>query len=165
MSLCRKHNIEYHDSPVGECPVCVRDERDELARLVTDLERKRDQLSLALAVVEMQRDQAVRDAEGAAELADALHRVQQERDRLQQIASENAAQCRTWSEQHGKRMDQIGALEKERDRLRGQLDEASRLLDEVMSWHKDKNSPDYNECDKAECFWCEQAGKVVNAES
>jgi hypothetical protein len=43
--------------------------------------------------------------------------VRDERDWLRSIASENEKQCRAWSEQHGKRMDQIEAMETELDRL------------------------------------------------
>jgi hypothetical protein len=28
------------------------------------------------------------------------------------------------------------------------------LAKEVMAWHRDHNSPDYNECDKDPCHWC-----------
>ncbi len=31
------------------------------------------------------------------------------------------------------------------------------LVGEVVKWHSDPNSPDYNECDKARCLWCEEA--------
>jgi len=34
------------------------------------------------------------------------------------------------------------------------LQKALALLDEVCSWHRDEESPDYNECDKEPCQFC-----------
>lgn len=42
--------------------------------------------------------------------------------------------------------------------------DAERLLREVMSWHADPKSPDYNECDTAPCRWCEQAAAALRAD-
>ena len=36
------------------------------------------------------------------------------------------------------------------------------LVREVMFWHRDKKSSDYNECDTAPCHWCEQAQKAID---
>jgi hypothetical protein len=35
------------------------------------------------------------------------------------------------------------------------------LLSEVMGQHADPEAPEYNECDKARCNWCERAAKVL----
>lgn len=35
------------------------------------------------------------------------------------------------------------------------------LVIEVMTWHADRNSPDYNECDREMCHWCANAAKLV----
>lgn len=35
------------------------------------------------------------------------------------------------------------------------------LLEEVVSAHRDIESPDYNECEKDMCQWCEDANKVL----
>jgi hypothetical protein len=46
------------------------------------------------------------------------------------------------------------------DKLNAKTKEAIiELLDEVMGWHADPDSPDYNECDKPgeACSWCCQA--------
>lgn len=34
------------------------------------------------------------------------------------------------------------------------LDDAILLLKDVMRWHRDNQSADYNECDKDPCYWC-----------
>ena len=39
--------------------------------------------------------------------------------------------------------------------------ESRQLLREVIGWHADPESPDYNDCDKAKCAWCEHADKVL----
>jgi hypothetical protein len=31
------------------------------------------------------------------------------------------------------------------------------LVAEVMRWHRDPKSPDYNKCDKSPCAWCAEA--------
>lgn len=36
------------------------------------------------------------------------------------------------------------------------------LLREIMQAHADPDSPEYNECDKARCFWCEQAAAELD---
>lgn len=35
------------------------------------------------------------------------------------------------------------------------------LISEVMLWHSDPESADYNECDKTPCMWCENARKLL----
>ena len=35
------------------------------------------------------------------------------------------------------------------------------LLMEVCEAHRDFNSPDFNDCLKSPCHWCEQATKVI----
>lgn len=39
------------------------------------------------------------------------------------------------------------------------------LVREVMSWHADKESSDYNECDKSKCHWCEMASDALGESS
>jgi hypothetical protein len=34
-------------------------------------------------------------------------------------------------------------------------------LAEVLRWHSDPASPDYNECDKEPCHWCAVARELV----
>ena len=41
-------------------------------------------------------------------------------------------------------------------------EEIVRLLEERMDWHKDKDSCDYNECEKDPCQWCYEAKVVVD---
>jgi hypothetical protein len=38
---------------------------------------------------------------------------------------------------------------------------AERLLREVMQWHSDPDSSDYNLCDKSPCQWCEDAAAAL----
>lgn len=33
----------------------------------------------------------------------------------------------------------------------------AELVREVMNWHRDTESPEYNECDKIPCAWCTDA--------
>lgn len=40
------------------------------------------------------------------------------------------------------------------------IEKLSALIKEVMQWHADPNSSEYNECDTAPCFWCEQAKEL-----
>jgi hypothetical protein len=42
-----------------------------------------------------------------------------------------------------------------------ELQAAKELLKEVMEWHSDMESPDYNECDKEPCHWCTNAKLIV----
>lgn len=37
------------------------------------------------------------------------------------------------------------------------------LVREVMFWHRDKESVDYNECETLPCRWCEEAQKAIDA--
>lgn len=37
---------------------------------------------------------------------------------------------------------------------------ATELLQEVMQSHCDPESPEYNECEKAQCRWCELAQSI-----
>lgn len=36
------------------------------------------------------------------------------------------------------------------------------IVREVMFWHRDKESADYNECEKGPCHWCEEAQKAID---
>lgn len=38
---------------------------------------------------------------------------------------------------------------------------AEELLREVMAWHSDPESTDYNECEKAPCAWCSDATAAI----
>jgi len=42
-------------------------------------------------------------------------------------------------------------------------EEITALLKEVMRQHADPEAPEYNECDTAQCNWCERAAKVLEA--
>lgn len=42
-------------------------------------------------------------------------------------------------------------------------EEIIALLKEVMRQHADPEAPEYNECDTAQCNWCERAAKVLEA--
>ena len=53
---------------------------------------------------------------------------------------------------------------KEIDRLKAELAKAQELLREVMTWHSDADSSDYNGCDQDKCNWCERASRVVATE-
>ncbi len=44
------------------------------------------------------------------------------------------------------------------------LNLATDLLREVMDWHADPESNEYNECDTAPCDWCSQARRVIGGE-
>ena len=35
------------------------------------------------------------------------------------------------------------------------------LVREVMAWHADPESTDYNECDKEPCYWCANAISLI----
>ena len=39
--------------------------------------------------------------------------------------------------------------------------EIDTLISEVIKWHSDRLSPDYNECEVSPCNWCERAKKVL----
>jgi len=41
-------------------------------------------------------------------------------------------------------------------------DKMKGLLREVMSWHADKDSRDYNDCDQEKCLWCELAQGLID---
>ena len=43
------------------------------------------------------------------------------------------------------------------------MDAAKSVLAEVMSWHADPDSPDYNQCERPEerCHWCCNAALVI----
>ena len=42
-----------------------------------------------------------------------------------------------------------------------QRDKLAALVREVMSWHADPNSADYNECDREPCLWCQSAAAAL----
>ena len=50
------------------------------------------------------------------------------------------------------------------DSIKADLAKAQELLREVMSWHSDAHSSDYNGCDQDKCMWCERASRVVATE-
>jgi len=52
----------------------------------------------------------------------------------------------------------VRQMETEIEQLKANKD----LVREVMFWHRDKESSDYNECDTAPCHWCERAQKVID---
>lgn len=39
------------------------------------------------------------------------------------------------------------------------------LVSEVMQWHADPRSSDYNDCDKDKCMWCENAAAALALQS
>ncbi len=41
--------------------------------------------------------------------------------------------------------------------MKEQIELTIELLEEVVCWHSDKASIDYNECDVDPCLWCSQA--------
>lgn len=43
------------------------------------------------------------------------------------------------------------------------IDKMKCLLREVMAWHSDKDSRDYNDCDQTKCLWCEQAQELIDS--
>jgi hypothetical protein len=55
----------------------------------------------------------------------------------------------------------IKQLAAERDKVQTLVD----LCDEVAASHRDKDSPDYNECDESPCAWCDALAKVKKQES
>ena len=57
---------------------------------------------------------------------------------------------------------QMAALKVENARLSVAMTAARELLREVVWLHSDPDSPEYNECDKAECNWCERAKKLFD---
>lgn len=58
--------------------------------------------------------------------------------------------------------DEVIELRKRVDELESLADKMNGLLREVMSWHADKDSRDYNDCDQEKCLWCEQAQKLID---
>ena len=50
---------------------------------------------------------------------------------------------------------------KERDTLREAAELATSLLLETREMHRDHDSPDYNECERDECYYCEQAATAI----
>ena len=55
--------------------------------------------------------------------------------------------------------ERIEALEEENAKLRV-------LVHEVTCWHRDKDSPDYNDCGTpdADCMWCANAKALLEAD-
>lgn len=58
--------------------------------------------------------------------------------------------------------DEVIELRKRVDELESLADKMKGLLREVMSWHADKESRDYNDCDQEKCLWCEQAQELID---
>jgi len=50
-------------------------------------------------------------------------------------------------------------------RLLNDYDQLAKLVSEVMEWHRDKDSPDYNLCDDAPCEWCSKAARLLSPNS
>jgi hypothetical protein len=67
------------------------------------------------------------------------------------------------SEERGICAKQMLEAADELDRLETLADKMKGLLREVMSWHADKESREYNDCDQEKCLWCEQAQALVDA--
>jgi hypothetical protein len=57
----------------------------------------------------------------------------------------------------------VERLEAERDSLRKHLQKAEPALREVMQWHRDPDSPNYNGCEKPgeQCMWCDGAEQAL----
>jgi hypothetical protein len=51
--------------------------------------------------------------------------------------------------------------EKQRAKDLQKMASMARLISEVMRWHSDPESCDYNECDKSKCQWCETASRLL----
>jgi len=132
MSICRKHDMEYHDSPVGVCPVCVRDERDRIQTIASQnaeqcrvwseqhgkrmdqiaaLEKERDKLWSELRRTNMQQAKDL-----------------QERDRLRHELREMTADRDSWLSECRSHADLVLEQGKEMDRLR---DDCENLKHEV----------------------------------
>lgn len=60
--------------------------------------------------------------------------------------------------------ERLRVLAREIRRLRAAAPVGGALLREVMAWHADPKSPDYNGCDKERCNWCERASAALSAE-
>ena len=58
--------------------------------------------------------------------------------------------------------DEVIELRKRVDELESLADKMKGLLREVMSWHADKDSRDYNDCDQEKCLWCELAQGLID---
>jgi len=43
-----------------------------------------------------------------------------------------------------------------------QTTRAVELLTEVMEWHANPDSGEYNECDSSTCHWCQMAGALID---
>ena len=80
--------------------------------------------------------------------------------RLKQVLGESAAP-------HGSRLPVEQILNDLEAGRRVSADEkleaAKFLLSEVMQWHSNTDSNDYNECDKDPCHWCANARLIVGA--
>jgi hypothetical protein len=47
--------------------------------------------------------------------------------------------------------------------LREALETLITYAEEVMQWHADPESSDYNQCDEDKCLWCEDVSKAIRA--
>ena len=56
----------------------------------------------------------------------------------------------------------VAALEAERDRLAVAGNALVASLSDVLIWHRDPESSDYNECEKDPCNFCEVAGRGLD---
>ena len=56
-------------------------------------------------------------------------------------------------------------LEQEVERLQARVDELEGLrsfIEEIWFAHRDKDSEEYNECEIAECCWCEKTREALS---
>lgn len=49
-----------------------------------------------------------------------------------------------------------------RDNWKKRALELEKLVREVMFWHRDKESAEYNDCDINPCMWCILAQKAID---
>lgn len=112
------------------------------------------------------------DMQGQAQLrADTLNAVDDEFDELRRANAQAAADAYAfarglvWSLLPQTVTDGVALTLPPSDLARladvtAKLTRARARLKEVMSWHADQESADYNDCDKELCTWCEDAAKV-----
>lgn len=48
-----------------------------------------------------------------------------------------------------------------RDSREAVIEKLHGLIAEIWQSHRDKDSADYNECEEAECMWCEQTREAL----
>jgi len=57
----------------------------------------------------------------------------------------------------------IGRLERQVATVRCNRAHLAALVREVMEWHADPKSADYNDCETTPCPWCVSARKAIGA--